>query len=69
MRTHFQNPFALILYLLYRNKLSNPEGEELWQTGEKLRDSIMQYQLFFLMSVLPSLSFYKDSMTVLPAML
>lgn len=69
MRTYFQNPFALILHLLCRNELSNPDSGESWQTGNSQRGGIIWYQLLLLMSVLPSQNFYKDSITVLPAML
>lgn len=69
MRMYFQNPFALILHLLCRNEFSNPDNREFWQTGNRQRDNITWYQFLFLVSVLPSQNFFKDSIAVLPAML
>lgn len=69
MRMYFQNPFALILHLLCRNELSNPDSGESWQTGRSQRDYIIQYKFLFLVPILPFQKFYQDSIAALPAML
>lgn len=51
MKMYFQNPFAMILHLLCRNELSNPDSVEFWQTGKSQSDNIICYRFLFLVSV------------------